>query len=388
MTWNPYLAPYKNAITNELYIAASISMYLYFPGDSNPSPFSSPAEQKTEELPPAKAHDVRYLDNAVEAYKWLKGSGMRNSQGLYVDGFHIKGWRGGKDGSNGTRECDLRDDKVYTYNQGVLLSGLKGLWEATGSAQYLQDGHELVRNVMAATGWEDRNTDRKWRWAGLGRNGVLEEVCDWSGTCSQNAQAFKGIFFHHLTLFCSPLSDGTDERDEERLLQGHDDAIQLHRKSCDKYADWIRHNAFAAYITRDRNGVFGEWWGRSSRRRRKHDDPDSDSSDDDETEMKNMQRPPNEGTDYRNVGVPRDEIWRLPRDDVMFRPDKAVDGDDAGFRWRERASGGEEGVGKRDINDRGRGRTVETQSGGVAVLRALWRMVESQREGGPGDKGI
>ncbi|KAJ8128755.1 hypothetical protein O1611_g4879 [Lasiodiplodia mahajangana] len=39
MVWNPRLLPYKNAITNELYVAASISMYLYFPGDDNESPF-------------------------------------------------------------------------------------------------------------------------------------------------------------------------------------------------------------------------------------------------------------------------------------------------------------------------------------------------------------
>ena len=40
MSWNPYLEPYKNAITNELFISASIGMYLYFPGDDNDSPFS------------------------------------------------------------------------------------------------------------------------------------------------------------------------------------------------------------------------------------------------------------------------------------------------------------------------------------------------------------
>ena len=28
----------------------------------------------------------------------------------------------------------------------------------------------------------------------------------------------------------------------------------------------------------------------------------------------------------------------------------------------------------RDLNDRGKGRTVETQGGGVAVLSALWRL--------------
>lgn len=377
MVWNPYLAPYKNAITNQLFIAASVSMYLYFPGDHNPSPFLRNVDQETDNgLPPARAHDPRYLDNAVEAYKWLKGSGMRNEQGLYVDGFHIQGWRGGKDCSNGTEKCDLRDDKVYTYNQGVLLSGLKGLWEATGSIAYLEDGHELIRNVIAATGWEDRDTDKRWRWAGLGRNGVLEEMCDWSGTCSQNAQTFKGIFFHHLTLFCSPLPHPCKYEDRRDRLND-DDTRQLHQRSCDGYGAWIRHNAHAAFVTRDDDGIFGEWWGRPSP---KHHDSTSSSPSDDET--KKMEPPPTKGTDYRNNGVPRDEIWRLPEDDIMYKPDEYAGFWDLRKRWTKDAVAAtdKEEVGKKDINDRGRGRTVETQSGGLAVLRAFWVLVESREK--------
>ncbi len=358
MVWNPYLAPYKNAITNELYIAASISMYLYFPGDSDPSPFLT-----NTGLPPAKAHDVQYLDNAVEAYHWLKNSNMKNEQGLYVDGFHITGWQGGKNGSNGTGKCDLRDEKVYTYNQGVLLSGLKGLWEATGSRDYLEDGHELVRNVIRATGWEDRDSERKYGWAGLGRGGVMEELCDWSGSCSQNGQTFKGIFFHHLTLFCSPLTRQEWDKDGEDWLDDEETKL-LHRKSCDEYGDWIRHNAFAAYVTKNQDGEFGEWWGRSARRRM-------------DDEYEEFEGPSARGTDYRNEGVPRDGIWRLPEDDGMYRSDVVPDLGDW-ERGEDAANGLGDEVGLRDINDRGRGRTVETQSGGVAVLRALWRLVESR----------
>lgn len=363
MVWNPYLAPYKNAITNQLYIAASISMYLYFPGDSDSSPFLT-----QEGLPPAKAHDVQYLDNAVEAYKWLKGSNMRNRYGLYVDGFHITGWRGGNNGSNGTGKCDLRDEKVYTYNQGVILSGLKGLWEATGSRGYLEDGHELVRNVIAATGWEDRNNERKYRWAGLGRGGVMEELCDWSGSCSQNGQTFKGIFFHHLTLFCSPLSRREWNRDEEAILDD-EETRHLHQKSCDEYGDWIRHNALAAYVTRNQDGEFGEWWGRPAGRRRQKDDDEEEA----------LEGPSKQGTDYRNEGVPMDEIWRLPEDDIMYKSDVNKDFGTTQRNWDDVHNSADE-VGLRDINDRGRGRTVETQSGGVAVLRALWRLVESRQE--------
>lgn len=362
MTWNPYLAPYKNAITNELYISASISMYLYFPGDSDPSPFLAHTG-----LPPAKAHDVRYLDNAMKAYKWLKHSKMRNECGLYVDGFHITGWRGGKDGSNGTGKCDLRDEKVYTYNQGVILSGLKGLWEATGSRGYLKDGHELVRDVIRATGWEDRNIEQRYRWAGLGRGGVMEELCDWSGTCSQNAQTFKGIYFHHLTLFCSPLIRREWDEDEGTILDD-EETRQLHQKSCDEYGDWIRHNAFAAYVTRNQDGEFGEWWGRSARRRRDEDEDEEE-----------FEGPHTQGTDYRNEGVPMNDIWRLPGDDEVYKSDT----DDNFGKWemdRDDVYTPIKEIGIRDINDRGRGRTVETQSGGLAVLRALWTLVESRQE--------
>lgn len=364
MLWNPRLAPYKNAITNELYIAASVSMYLYFPGDSDPSPFLTHTG-----LPPAKAHDVRYLDNAMEGYKWLKESKMRNKDGLYVDGFHVTGWRGGKNGSNGTGKCDMRAENLYTYNQGVILSGLKGLWEATGSRCYLEDGHELVRNVIRATGWEDRNTEQRYRWAGLGRGGVMEELCDWSGSCSQNSQTFKGIYFHHLTLFCSPLIRQEWGENGETLLDD-EETKQLHHKSCDEYGDWIRHNAFAAYLTRNQDGEFGEWWGRPARRRRHGD------AEDDEFESPNTQ-----GTDYRNEGVPMDEIWRLPEDDVMYKCDMDMDLGNQERIWRD-YDGRDNEVRSHDINDRGRGRTVETQSGGVAVLRALWRLVESKQEGG------
>ena len=257
MVWNPRLAPYKNAITNQLYISASISMYLYFPGDDNTSPFLLNDEEVG--LPSEKEHDKRYLEAATEAYKWLSSSNMTNTKGLYTDGFHVHGWRGGKtNGSIGSGRCDVRDEKVYTYNQGVLLSGLRGLWEATGDIAYLEDGHQLVRNVITATGWPTKYTSEDYQWAGLGRNGILEEACDSYGTCSQDGQTFKGIFFHHLTVFCAPLPEG--EKDGA-LWRADKELAALHRKSCREYGGWIRGNAEAAYETRDEEGRFGMWWG-------------------------------------------------------------------------------------------------------------------------------
>ena len=366
MVWNRYLAPYKNAITNQLFISASVSMYLYFPGDSNPSPFEV-RKSGARGMPPAKAHDERYLENAIRGYDWLKSSGMRNEKGLYVDGFHIQGWRGGTGGSNGTSECDIRDETVYTYNQGVLLSGLKGLWEATGSLKYLEDGHELIRNVIAATGWEQRDGHLRWQWAGLGRNGVLEEACDWSGMCSQDAQTFKGIFFHHFTAFCSPLP--VKEDDDDRPWLGDDGPHTLHRQSCDGYVDWVSRNANAAYVTRNRHGEFGGWWHRAAMR----------TCNDRDCEVVGIEGPESEGTDYRNIGVPKDAIWRLQIDDDPY---EATEDLSSKHRWpdmnNDKDMTMEEQVHQKDINDRGRGRTVETQSGGVAVIRAAWKLISSR----------
>ncbi|MCJ1405392.1 hypothetical protein MMC11_008620 [Xylographa trunciseda] len=349
MIWSPYLTPYKNAITNQLYISASVSMYLHFPGDYNSSPFISPSKDSRDgKLPPATSRDPKYLEAAVEGYKWLVSSNMTNKKGLYVDGFHIEGWHGGGgNGSIGSGRCDVRDEQVYTYNQGVILSGLRGLWEATGARSYLEDGHTLIRNVISATGWGVEDADERRNWAGIGRNGVLEESCDARGFCSQDGQAFKGIFFHHMTAFCASLPIG---KANGIPFSASAELASLHKHSCQEYQPWIRHNAEAAYRTRDSKGIFGTWWTYGLW----HGNTALDNTDTDV---------PNEGTDYRNKGIPRNKLWRFADDlaepfleDVVPSLDVTAL-DNTNSLW--------------DPNARGRGRTLETQSGGVAVLRAL-----------------
>lgn len=336
MTWNPNLAPYKNAITNELFISASAAMYLYFPGDMNTSPFMLDGVGY-DGLQPAKAHDPQFLSNAIDGYAWLKGSNMTNDLGLYVDGFHITGW--GHNGSSGTKKCDARNEMLYTYNQAVLLSGLRGLWEATGNRMYLEDGHQLMRSVITATGWllNSQETSSRDEWSGMGRNGILEELCDSTARCDQNGQTFKGIFFHHLTLFCEPLPSAplvpgkTHYASKELAL--------LHRQSCQEYALWTAHNAKAAMNTRDSKGIFGAWWT-----------PES-------TQMYLL---PEGAVDYRNdVSELNDEVW-------------STEGVETATGLRTRTYNYQKVL---DVNDRGRGRTVETQGGGVAVMRALWELL-------------
>jgi hypothetical protein len=121
----------------------------------------------------------------------------------------------------------------------------------------------------------------------------------------------------------------------------------LHDNQCKRYGDWIRHNARAALGTVDVEGKFGMWWGASQRGHFE------------EVKL------PDQAVDYRNTGVP--EKWKdLKKYDGKRRSE------------REDVKDGEKKVEARDLNDRGRGRTVETQGGGVAVLRALWELVDTR----------
>jgi hypothetical protein len=373
MNWNPRFEPYKNAITNELFISASIAMYLHFPGDANTSPYVSiiPSVVGPDDVNAVgwNAHDPRFLDTAVRGYTWLRGSGMRNDQGLYVDGFHVSGYNNQSD--NNTR-CDMRNEMVYTYNQGVVLSGLLGLFRATCNSSYLQDGHRLIQDVIGATGYDlrhDRPIDdpsqtppgRLPPWRGIGRAGVLEEACDVPGDCTQDAHTFKGIYFHHLAAFCAPLEVVTDPT----LSVGRQQLLELrkgHARACRAYRGWIKHNSIAALLTRDAVGKFGMWWtaGLLNITLETLDlcqagiGPDYAHA-----------------VDYRNYGVPNAPIWTP--DVTGVTPGRGAFNDGTGQRpLGERKKRVASSVS--DPNNRGRGRTVETQSGGLAVLRALWEI--------------
>lgn len=373
MIWSPYLQPYKNAITNELFISASIGMYLYHTGDPIRAPFL--------DSEPTLVHDPSYLAAAVRAYQWLKDSNMTSFGGLYADGFHIRGYKSPRD--PGTRKCDVLNPMVYTYNQGVVLSGLRGLWLATNYLDYLQDGHELVEQVMQATGWPNVTSRR---WAGLGRGGVLEDVCDFHGNCSQDGHTFKGIFFHHLTEFCHILRP-----EEVRLLALFSDSEESaearqdlynrwHLQKCRRYRDWVAHNAQAALATRDEEGKFGMWWGPTYPTRK----VEFDATD---TDFSSPTLPPG-AIDYVNHGQGGEHsedlkgLLRTASDDIhndnedtptAARTIPTKMGSQRFSRLHAFRGQHQRGWPVKDVNDRGRGRTVETQSGGLAVLLAWYQ---------------
>ncbi|KAG5973293.1 hypothetical protein E4U55_000597 [Claviceps digitariae] len=385
MVWNPKLEPYKNAITNELWISASTSMYENFPNDKfNQSWVTSKG---------LASNNPVYLAAAITGYKWLKNVNMTNSHGLYVDGYH-------SDKSKpGNVKCDQRDEMVYTYNQGVILTGQRGLFVVTGSPSYLEEGHKLIQNVINATGWDlandvpvdnikDPRQGQLPPWRGIGRYGILEESCDALGTCSQDGQTFKGIFFHHLTAFCDPIEHAELERHAKLDIVQATKVRTAHVESCLAYLGWVKHNADAALQTRDAAGRFGMWWGAGIFHQVAADRPSSPSY-------------PLSGrvgslefnvTDYRNKGTPMDPTWGLygtwkpgtwsskgrNRPDELIQPDPSVRVDISEVMKRQAVEDllVDRAVSRRasDPNDRGRGRTVETQIGGLALLRAYWEL--------------
>ncbi|KAF2206398.1 glycoside hydrolase family 76 protein [Cercospora zeae-maydis SCOH1-5] len=256
LTWNPALETYKNAITNELFVSSSIMMYFYFPGDNDTDPYPDPdyTAQTNRTLPPLEprtAHDPLFLQNAEKEWAWFKTQNFTNAQGLIVDGFHI---------SPNQTTCDERNEMVYTYNQAVMLTGLRGLWEATGGTSYLDDGYNLIEIVMNATGWDANAPEQASEWAGLGRNGILEDYCDAPANCSHDDLIFKGAYFQHFDYFCTPLPtvvplvEGVSVLASTELAQHHSDR-------CASYLPWVQHNAHAALNTRDGTEIMGEWWG-------------------------------------------------------------------------------------------------------------------------------
>ncbi|KAL5614942.1 hypothetical protein BROUX41_005010 [Berkeleyomyces rouxiae] len=396
MNWNPHERVYKNSVTNELWISASIQMYLHFPGDNITSPWKNSAEPTTISGP-LSSRDPRFLQSAVEGYKWLMSSNMTNSYGLFTDGFHISG-------RNGSTKCDHRNEMVFTYNQGVLLTGQRGLWEATGSPSYLNEGHALIQNVIRASGWSVKSGTPRDEienlppgllppWRGLGRGGILEEMCDSSATCSQNGHTFKGIFFHHMTQFCRPLQAKDLDVKSSEWSRGYDEGrfnkiADNHAHACRSYIPWLKHNAHAALQTRDEKGVFGTWWSAGLFNLTDH-------------------VPVHGGVpmaasmvDYRNHPIARAGEWGSDAQSKMVIPGVKQNQDSAATihrheddssQFQSEASkqhvmgghdDGEDASSLRsgnqftpgDPNDRGRGRTVETHNGGMAILRAWWEI--------------
>jgi hypothetical protein len=125
---------------------------------------------------------------------------------------------------------------TWTYNQGILLSGLSGLYKFTADEALIKVAQKLVDSVMASYLVP---TDA----------GVLVESCDPFRTCNQDQWMFKGIFFQHLGYFLEDIT-GLDEL-----------TLSTRKKLVEKYNSFIQTNACAVWdVARQKNGKIGNWW--------------------------------------------------------------------------------------------------------------------------------
>ena len=186
--------PYKNAITNELFIALAANLARRHNNDSTLRKY--------------------YLDWAIKGSQWLAQSGMRNDSALYNDGLDDS--------------CRNNNGWTWSYNQGVILGGLKEIYLLTGDERYLLSAKQTALSAI------EHLSDK---------GGILTDPCGLGLTV--NSVQFKGIFIRYLSELNVILKDD--------LISGY----ILHN------ADGIWNNAQDGKHRFDGfwAGPYKKWWG-------------------------------------------------------------------------------------------------------------------------------
>ncbi|MFE1332685.1 glycoside hydrolase family 76 protein [Streptomyces microflavus] len=173
--------PYKNAITNELYIQLSAALHNRVAGDTT------------------------YLQRAKDGWAWFRASGMINSGNTVNDGLRD--------------DCTNNGDTTWTYNQGVILAALAELNRATGDATLLTRARTLA----------DASTTSAY----LNPGSTLHEPYEPDGTgCTSDGDSFKGAYVRGLGLLNKALPDRPYSAYLDRQA---DTAYAKNRTSLDQY---------------------------------------------------------------------------------------------------------------------------------------------------------
>ena len=125
---------------------------------------------------------------------------------------------------------------TWTYNQGVILSGLSKLYKYTLDPEIFNAAQNLIDSVLASS---LVSTPR----------GILVESSDPSWTSNQDQWMFKGIFFQHLGWLLEDLvgTPGLDVATKKKILQ--------------KYSNFVKANASAVWeVAQGNDGLVCAWW--------------------------------------------------------------------------------------------------------------------------------
>jgi len=125
---------------------------------------------------------------------------------------------------------------TWTYNQGIILSGLSGLYKFTGDEGLIRRAQHLIDSVIAS-------------YLVPSESGVLVESCDPFRTCNQDQWMFKGIFLQHLGYFLEDISSFAELSSVTR------------QNLIKKYSNFVEANACAVWdVARQKDGKIGNWW--------------------------------------------------------------------------------------------------------------------------------
>jgi predicted alpha-1,6-mannanase (GH76 family) len=143
---------YKNAITNELFLALAARLHLRCSSDG-----------------------ADYLDWAHRAWEWFDGRGLIGATGLINDGL--------------TSACENNGGATWSYNQGVILGGLAAMYGITGDAAYLNRGEAIADAALRLL-----TTD-----SSAGTPGILVDRNEGApARRNRDGPQFKGVFMRNL----------------------------------------------------------------------------------------------------------------------------------------------------------------------------------------------
>jgi predicted alpha-1,6-mannanase (GH76 family) len=140
--------PYKNAITNETFMADAALLHEATPGDT------------------------KYARWALREWRWFSDSGMLTHSHLVIDGLSPR--------------CRPKlHSPTWTYNQGMLIGAMVDMAKMTGRRFFLVTARRVAHAVIHSPK--------------LSPHGILHEPCR-PRSCGRDAPMFKGIFMENLKL--------------------------------------------------------------------------------------------------------------------------------------------------------------------------------------------
>ncbi|CAF1289707.1 unnamed protein product [Rotaria magnacalcarata] len=189
---------YKNAITNELFLLSSMRLHPYASLLARPPTY--------------------FLDWALKEWQWFEASGLINGYYLINDGLSstketISTSYKGNVNHFQDASCVNNNGTTWTYNQGVILTGLALLYNSTGNATLLDIAQKIADATIQRLTYSDL---------------ILKEPCE--PNCDNNQQLFKGIFVRHLAYLISYLTDAAHIQRYKSFLEDNAESVWTSRQ--------------------------------------------------------------------------------------------------------------------------------------------------------------